>query len=229
MNKKDYPLVILQQLFELKRKYPSESKIVKADNSLLRFEDKDALSNFYFQINSFGKNNQGFYYSVSYKPASANELEKADRNLSHPDLLKRIDNWSETIQKFNKTDYFASDPLIDSYAKEYFDEYRIIEEDADIKPFDLRRQIIIDSYLNESIKYLESYEKEIPDIDLSEPIEIATELKNTQFELTKNQVIKRLSIFWAVTRKKGLPILKQVFFELAKELMKEFGKKMIGL
>ena len=59
--------------------------------------------------------------------------------------------------------------------------------------------------------------------------EIAISLNSRVTELTKNEVMFRLSNFWAETRRKGLPIFKDIFLELAKELVNEFGKKMIGL
>ena len=228
MKKKDYPLDILKQLNELKKNYPDVSRIEKS-NGLLKYCDIDDNSDFYYEIKGFLKRNHNFYYSVNYKPVSANNLDIANRELKYKDLVSHIKNWSDTVKNFNETEYFDEDPIISSYTKEFFSEYKILEDDADNIPFDFKRQIIIEQYLLNSIKYLKKTEEKNPEFELSEPIELADELNRQLTSLSKNQVIQKLSKFWAVTRKKGLPLIKEVFFELAKELIKEFGKKMIGM
>ena len=80
------------------------------------------------------------------------------------------------------------------------------------EPFDLKRQILIDKYLDSSIKFLEKYEDKNPDTDLSETKEEANNLKEHLTELSKNQVVKRLSKFWALCRKKRTADFKEGIF-----------------
>ena len=227
--KKKYPLEILRQLNHFKNNLPEESKFVKPTKGYIRYEDIDPDSDFYFQINSYAQNNQGLYYSVSCKPISGNNLGANDANLNFSDLEKKIKEWSNIIKQFNEIPFFDDDPITTNYTKEFFDEYKLIDDDADSQPFDLKRQILIDKYLDSSIKFLEKYEKNTEGADLSEPKKQAENLKRNLTGLSKNEVIKGLSKFWAMCRKKGLPILEQVFFELAKEVVQELGKKMIGM
>ncbi|AFU70137.1 hypothetical protein P700755_003521 [Psychroflexus torquis ATCC 700755] len=227
--KKKYPLEILRQLNTYKKNVPSESKLVKPEKGYIRYEDVDSESDFYFQINSYAQDQNGFYYNVKFKPTSANNLEKREGTYKYADLNQQIKNWSNVLKQFNETEYFDNDPITTNYTKEFFQEYKIIEDGADEKPFDLKRQILIDKYLDSSIKYLEKYEEENPEIDLTETKEEANNLKEHLTELSKNQVVKKLSKFWALCRKDGLPIIKKVFFDLAKELITELGKKMIGM
>lgn len=229
MNKKDYPYQILQQLNSLKKEYPKNCSLTKVKNALIRYDDKDEQSKFFFQINSFTKNQSGFYYSVSFKPRTADLLEDTNSNLKYHDLVKKIKEWSSIIEKFDTTDFFEEDPITSTYEKEYFEEYKILDEDADRKPFDIKQQLLIDKYLEESVRFLDKYEKKNPDFDLTEPKELATSLKSELTSLTKNEVIKKLSGFWAVSRKKGLPILKEVFFKLAKEIINGLGKDLLGM
>lgn len=229
MKKKDYPLAILQQLNHFKSIYPKECKVVKLPDCLIRYEDIDTESEFYFEITSFAFHNSDFVYSISYKPSSGNSLTRKDRVLNFSEVEKTLYNWGNLIKEFNEIEFFNDDPITEFYTKEFYDEYKILEDDADVKPFAIKQQILINSYLDSSIKLLDKYEKRNPDVDLSEPKNIAIKLKGNLTELTKNQVILKLSQFWALTRKKGLPILKEIFFELAKELLNEFGKKMLGI
>ncbi len=227
--KKRFPLTVLRNLNDLKSNVPEIAKLSKSDSGYFRYEDIDSNSDFFFEIMSYGKNNNGFYYAASYKPNSANDLGTAKENFFYSDLVKKIAEWSRTLQLFNETPYFDEDPITTSYTNEFFEEYKLLEDGANIEPFDLERQILIDRYLDASIKFLEKYEAENPDIDLSEPKEQAKKVKQILTESSKNEVIKALSKFWAISRKRGLPILRNVFFELAKEIVKELGKKMIGL
>lgn len=229
MNKKEIPLIIHQELNYLRKQYSKYFKLAGTSKPLIKFEDTDENSNFYFQINSFIKNGNDFIYETSCKPISENDLAGIARTLRFQDLETKLKNWINIIDRFDETPHYSQDPVIDSYTKEYFDEYKILDEDADFEPFDIQRQLLIDKYLENSIKFLENYQEKNQNINLSEPKDFAISLRENITQLTKNEVIKRLSKFWAICRKKGLPILKEIFFELAKELINEFGKKMLGL
>jgi len=229
MKKKDYPHIILTQLNHFKSTFPPECKIVKAQDCLIRYEDKEEESEFYFQIHSFSLNNSEFQYLISFKPTNQNTLAGITRTLNFAGVEASLQNWGNIIKLFNETDFFDEDPITNFYTKEFFNEYKLLDEDADKNPFDIRRQLIINHYLENSIKFIEKYERLNPEVDLTEPKRIAIELQENLTEYNQNQVILKLSEFWAITRKKGLSILKEIFFELAKEVIKEIGKKMIGI
>ena len=227
MEKKKYPLKVHQNLNTLKKDFTNYFAFA-SDVPLMRFEDKDETSTFFFQVNSFKTHHSEFYYEVTYQPLAANNLATNTDLIKYPDVEKLIQSWVEVIKKFDETPHFSNDPIIEQYADEYFDEYKLIEEDADYRPFDIKRQILIDSYLEKTIDFLTQY-SESNSIDLEEPKTIAQDLKNQLTELTKNEVVKKLSLLWAVSRKKGLPIIKRIFFEFAKEVIFSLGKKMLGL
>jgi len=145
-------------------------------------------------------------------------------------VIDQIKQWSSIIQAYNEIPFFREDDkMVSKYTEEFFEEYKILEDGADKEPFDLEKQVLIDKYLESSILFLEQYEQENEDVDLTDAKNEAQQLKKNLTNLSKNQVVKGLAKFWAKCRKKGLPILKEVFFELAKEIVKELGKKMIGL
>ena len=82
MRKKDLPLTILNQMNEFKKNFPEVSRIVKAENCLIRYEDQDQESDFFFQINSFDKSANEFVYSITYKPTSENATGERSRSLN---------------------------------------------------------------------------------------------------------------------------------------------------
>lgn len=228
-NKKDFPISVHQNLNQLRSEFPRNFKSASPNSPLMVFKDTDENSKFYFQVTSYEKSNNDFYYKIAYRPINADNLDAQALSLKFEDLHRRLKTWKSVIELYDQTQHFFYDPIVESYTKEYFDEYQILEDDADINPFDIKRQLLIDNYLENSVKFLQKFQKKDNEINLDEPIQLAISLRNSLTTLTKNEVIKKLSQFWAVSRKKGLPIIKEIFFELAKELIKEWGKKMLGL
>ena len=105
--------------------------------------------------------------------------------------------------------------LLKEYEKEFYDAFEIIDDDADIKPYDLKTQVLIQNFLILSIKVLEKNKKEN-----SYLIQEAETLKNNIQNYTKRKTVKSLSLFLAKTRKKGLLLLKEILNVAKKELIK---------
>lgn len=84
MNKKDFPLQIHTDLNSLKTKFSKNFKNAKTSSPLLRFEDLDESSSFYFEINGYEYVSlKGvFHYTVTYKPINQNRLEETSANLN---------------------------------------------------------------------------------------------------------------------------------------------------
>lgn len=231
MKKKDLPLTILNQINEFKNNFPNITKFVKIENCLIRYEDKDPDSDFFFQINSYSKSNNEFIYNITYKPTSEINTDESSRNLSFKGVNTILTTWGNIIKQYNSTDFFIEeeDPIIEFYTEEFYNEYKLLEDDADYKPFELDKQLLVSAYLEKSVDYIDKINDEKTRNELNHAKELAIKLNENLTELTKNEVVFKLSKFWAETRKKGLPIFKEIFMELAKELVKEFGKKMLGL
>ncbi|WP_157802127.1 hypothetical protein [Flavobacterium sp. 1] len=230
MNKKDFPLQIHTDLNSLKTKFFKNFKEANTSSPLLRFEDLDESSSFYFEINSFKDvSSKGvFQYTVTYKPINQNKLEETSVSLNFSDLYHRLESWLNVIQSYDVTPHFGNNPILENYIEENYTEYEILDDDADIVSFDLRRQILIDNYLEKVIMYFISYEESNGE-NLEELKVVAVELKNTLTQSTKNQVVRKLSVLWAMARQKGIPILKEIFVELAKEVIIAIGKKAMNL
>ena len=79
-----------------------------------------------------------------------------------------------------------------------------MDEDAEYTSFDLDKQLFIGSYLDNAILKLESAITEENKEEIEDLIADANSLKTEQTQLTKKQVIKRLSKIWAKARKYGL-------------------------
>jgi hypothetical protein len=119
---------------------------------------------------------------------------------------------------------FFDDPITHGYEEEFFNQWKILENDADTKPFDLKRQIIIDKYLESAIKKLEAQktkenEKEIEAIKAQ-----GNEVRQNVTRQNKNQVVRGLAKFWAMSRKMGLNVLYDILIDLSSEVIQKMLK-----
>lgn len=213
---------------QMKEQIVDGVEVINDHASLLKFVDKDPDSGFYYTIENFDIVNSGYYYNVIKKPATEIDIQLTrSRNLFN-DLLRDFGNWKSLIKNYNDQIFFKENLILDSYAREFYEEYKLLEDDADKLPFDLSRQLLIERYLDQSIQYLKQLEDNGKD-DNSELIAYATEIKECHTQLTKNATIKRLSKFWALAREKGIPVLEKVFIEFAADVVIKITEKVLKI
>ncbi|MGI4806379.1 MAG: hypothetical protein ACRYFL_16545 [Janthinobacterium lividum] len=132
-----------------------------------------------------------------------------------------FENWVKILKEYDSIDLSQEDEFIKHYQEEYFEEWKIVDEDTNEKPFNNQQQIAIFRLL----EYVETKlkEDENQDSELTHIIQETESLKANIQNLTKNAVVKGLSKIFAKIKKKGLPLL----FEVLKEVKKEIIKKVI--
>ena len=126
----------------------------------------------------------------------------------------------------------APDPILDQYEEEEFTSFELEDEDANTHSYSLPIQRFIDAYLGDVVNRLEAHKEtgilnEARTAQVDEIIAAAQEIKITQTQQTKQQVVKALSRFWAKARKAGLDIFTEVRKEAFKEGVKYFTKKLL--
>jgi len=144
--KKKFPLEVLRQLNKLKNKAPEDTRLAEVKESfLLRYEDLDSDSDFFFEITSFSINQSKIYYSCSCKPSSEKNLGTFAFNYVYMSVVDQIKQWSSIIQAYNEIPFFREDDkMVSKYTEEFFEEYKILEDGADKEPFDLEKQVLIE-------------------------------------------------------------------------------------
>lgn len=138
---------------------------------------------------------------------------------------KQFDSWIEFLNEYNNIHSIYDDPITEAYQKEFESQFELVDEEADYASFDLDKQLFIDNYLDNAILKLELAIAEANRSEVEELIVDANLLKTKQTQLSKRQVVKRLSKFCAKARKHGLNLVKEIFVEARKELLKQLIKE----
>lgn len=226
--KKKNPLQILEFLEPFVGKNGVNYQSLDHESFLLRFKDKDESSDFYFNVEQY-KNEQGaLHLLIDSKPTNKLSVISNRVWVKGIQLNDYFSNWLNLLEGYDKVKSVFDDPIIGKYQKEFETQFEILDDDAETTSFDFDQQIYIDNYLENTIKKLEIAKTETNDKEISEIINEVSILRKKQTQLTKREVIKHLSTIWAKARKYGLDLIKEIFIEAKKELVKELIKKMIG-
>lgn len=220
--KKKIPLSVLELFEPYLVKGINSIRLVKPESGLLKFIDADEKSDFYFFIEQSKLENNHLMLLLDKKPRSKEIVTNYKTWINSSTLENFFKEWVEYIDRYNNIKTIYDDPIEKKYQDEFYAEFEIIDEDADLNSFDLSQQIWIDSYLEKIVLAIESkYDSENNIADLQELKNSALQLKIELTKLSKKIIIKRLSEIWAKARKHGLEILKEIYIEFRKELIKQ--------
>ncbi|GAB3960181.1 hypothetical protein GCM10028805_57480 [Spirosoma harenae] len=208
--------------------------------TLLYVTDPTPGSNFFFCIEGFskipGRTPIDFFYKIRQRPANSDSPGEGTDSQSAKHLQMQFESWRSLVEEYTliigNLPEGPSDPILEQYEEEEYTDFQLLDEDAETHSFTLPVQRFIDAYLGDVVKRLEAH-KETADLDETKTAEIevmiaqAQEIKETQTQLTKQQVVKALSKFWAKARKAGLDIFTEVRKEALKEGVKYFTKQLL--
>ena len=227
MNKKELPLAHLRKLKKfvddlllLHQNFQDSIYISSKTDSTIEFRDLESNSNYKFFVDinrsSFTPRQLSLVYFEMF-PASGNDLKQKDGNMDTENLIKVFEGWGRTIRAFNEINVSFKDPFIARYEQEFYDSWKLVDEDADNSPFDLKRQLIIDKTITSLIKVVDEF-TEVEDVE--EIKKDLTTLKEKHTSMTKNEVVRRLSKVFAKARSKGWDFLCRLYSEAEKYLFK---------
>lgn len=227
-KKKDLPLVILKSLEPFVNMRGEKFEVIEPKDNLLKVIDKECESNFHFTIEKYKKTNRGtFQFLMKRSPQSQNENTEIQTWLEISQLKGQFDAWIKLLDEYDSVNSFFDDPIINSFKDEFYAEFEIIDEEAEIKPLNTKQILLLDSYLEKVNDKLDEYKTKgnIEEIqEIQEEIEI---LKGNLTIKSKKWVVNRLSIIWARIAKKGTKYIKEFLTESKKELIKQGVKGLI--
>ena len=221
MSKKRIDLSLLQAIEPIIQKHRSLVVPLLNEDLLVYLKDKDQESGFFFKIKAHLTSGK---YKVEYKPYSKNYTSIFQSELPRDNTIAQLKGWLEILDEYEKTPSVFDDPIIKKYQIEFQAEFTSTDEDADYASFDLDKQLFLDEYLEMVTLKLENSITESNKPEIIDIIEETTSLRSEQTSLSKNEVLKRISKIWAKARKQGLNILKEIFIESRKELIKQLIK-----
>jgi hypothetical protein len=226
INKKEHSLLLLQtvqRLYTSIRKFVAENsdilELTKNEPFGLLIEDKSKSSKFKFFISNPHQNPQNkIFFVVEYNPRSNLSIASNKKTVEEKSVLQQLEQWTNLIRRYNEISLTPDEIILNEYEKEFYDNFEIIDEDADTHPYELVKQVMISNYFTQVIKILK-----VNEVENVELIKEAEDIKDSIPKMTKKTTIKRISRFFALVRKKSLPLLKEIL-EIGK---KEFFKKAI--
>lgn len=126
--------------------------------------------------------------------------------------------WLNNVKAYDEISLTADEERSKQYEKEFFEEYKILDEDADTAAFEHEKQIFLYNLLTNLQEQLRLENKDDPKI--IEIIEQSENLKNNIQNPTKRKVVREMSKIYAKIKKHGLKLLLNVWEDTKKEAFK---------
>lgn len=226
--KKQIPLEILKIVESYMLKTNPLYQLVPPDKLLLKFIDSDKSSDFYFEIVSSRFENNKQLITIKYKPKSKSTVSEYNTIMNPEGLDNCFQKWVDILAEYEKVNTIYDDPIIKKYEEEFFEEYKIIDADADMVSFDLEQQVYLIKYLNKLQKTLNSHNQKEPNNETEKISVDIEELKKDLTKMTKTEIMKKLSKIWAKIRKDCYPVLEKVVIQIKDELVKQLVQKALN-
>ncbi|MGV7106103.1 hypothetical protein [Flavobacterium sp. U410] len=228
-KKKDLPLVILKALEPYVNLKGDKFEVVEPKESLLKVIDKDSESQFHFTIHKYQRNtsNGKFQFLMTRMPKDNNDNGNMQSWLEIDSLKSQFEYWLKLLDEYESVNSFFDDPIIISFSKEFYEEFEIIEEDAETNPLNTKQILLLDNYLETIDKKLLEFKTEHNSQDIEEIKEDILILRENLTNKSKKWVVKRLTSIWAKIAKQGTKFIKEFLSESKKELIKQGVKGLI--
>ncbi len=228
-KKKDLPLVILKALEPYVRLKGDKFEIIDPNEHLLKVIDKDIDSNFHFTIEKYQrKENVGFQFYMSRIPKNSNDIGQQQSWVDISSLGNQFDSWIKLLNEYETTNSFFDDPILKSFKEEFFAEFEILDENADVIPLNTKQILLMDSYLESIDNRLSELIIDQNSHDILDIKEDINQLKNNLTKKSKMWVVSKLTSIWAKIAKQGTKFIKEFLSETSKEFIKQGVKGLIN-
>jgi len=222
-NKKKLSVELNKAIEPLLNEYYGYIRIKKKDGYEVYLCDKDEGSEFYFGIIKETYDNNGQYIHYSCKPQSTTNKTSGSTSNKLPNFSIQFKSWLEIIKYYHQPS-ILDDPILTGYQEEFYNDFRIVDEDADSRPFSYSQQLCIVQFLDNIANNIDEVKDKRNEELIEEIKEDAESLKNILTNETKNGFMQKLSRLFAKARKAGLKTSNFIFKEFAKEFLKESAK-----
>ncbi|MCZ4694095.1 hypothetical protein DWB61_02665 [Ancylomarina euxinus] len=223
INPKEHPLAFVQNIQSIftqirgrVKNYSSIIRIVKDQDFKIVMEDLDPSSNFSFEIFEPEFPNNRVVFQIKQTPANNINLDSKEHALFSEQILRNLDGWISLITQYNNIQISSEDKILKAYEDEYYDSFKLTEDDANDKPYEVGKQLMLAEFLDSAIVALSNHETIHEDLIIE-----ATAIKEELPNLTKQATVKRLSRFFALVRKKGIEFLKSLIIAAKDEAIKQ--------
>jgi hypothetical protein len=219
--KKRVPISALEAIQPLIDENRLILKPVFDSNFYFHLEDLD--SDFFFKLSQNSDN----IFVIDRKPYSQDTGKSGKvgaQNVS--EVVSVFNDWISILKRYEIKTIF-DDPIIKSYTEEFYDSLKMVDEDADEKPFDFVKQQHLIFYLEKAKAILETHKTEANKEIIEAIVEDCNNLEVELTQLPKNKVLEKLSQIWAKSRKQGWTIVKDLLSKFKEEAINTVVKHVL--
>lgn len=214
--KKKIPLALRNLLDKSLSESPSIIRAEIDSNAIVIFKEKnDTTSPFYFKVESVNTQNKAeTTYIVEFLPSNPENFNSQRHAASLEIVARNIKNWLNLLREYNKESLIFEDIFTQKYYEELEPQFVLLDEDANLVPFNLKQQDYILSFLK-SAKQLVEKQKNFDNDE--ETKEIVLEIEETEKLMSKSTKSENLNRIRKIIAK-----VYKFRYELGKELLIEF-------
>ncbi|MCA1920212.1 MAG: hypothetical protein LDL38_12485 [Flavobacterium piscis] len=225
MDKRNYPLnqakeiqLMLKEFRMLASLFSYRIKLIESEN-LVYLVDIE-YDGFFFRVfkPNLNSNDVPFFHFESMPQNSVN-FDKQILNSTSEIVLQHFDNWINILNEYHEVNFLAEDYFTKKYEDEFYAEFEIMDDDSSINPFENNQQIYLYNFLEYVSKELRNLNSD--DQILLEIISDTDELKDNIQNLTKMNVIRKMSLIFARIKKFSLKLSMDIFDVAKKEIIKK--------
>jgi hypothetical protein len=230
ITKKDIPLDLLKTIEPIAQANLDLIHFKKEDNTYYCFVETDNNSKNFFKIFIDGKKRIGSYdkakYAFEFKPANGSNANNTILQVSLNDLGRHFQSWIKLIRDIHETPSVHDDNFVRQYAEFYYNEFKIVDDDADTSPFDPNQQDLVEVYLLSLSTAIEQSSDKLSDSTKQELLNDIQLIQSNLATTTKSQVMKGITKVFGKLYKTSKTLAKEIVTEAEKQLIKkliEFG------
>ena len=224
--KKKVPLQVHEFMEPYLDKKGENFQTIEADGFMMKFIDNDSNSDFYFNIEQY-KIDRDFQLLIDFKPINKQSITNRKTWIKAQELQTQFSIWLKLLEGYNSVRTIYDDPIVESYSNDFYEEFEVIDEEADKVPLSPDQILLLDKHL----EFIENeIEKHITSKNSNEIILIQEgilDLRNNLTKKSKKWVVKRLSKIWGRIAKQGVPLIKEFLTEVRKEIIKHVVKHLL--
>lgn len=213
-------LIKLRQIVSEFEKETNLITLKKVDNSLHRFIDISGKYSYDIKLASFDKRSRRNIYLASFNPSSEHSLVGTSYNFTLDQIAENIRMWIGLVSELHQVEREYYEPFGKFYDDEFKTYFSNNEEDADVNPFDLKRQELIFLFLNYAESTI-STDRDMSDANRQTLIDEISVLKEEIPNVTKKKFVLMLSKFAQKVKKFSNKVFHEVFDVLKKEAIKK--------
>lgn len=216
--KKKTPLELLKALEEFVPLNNEKFKVVDNEKYLISVVDIESDSDFHFNVEGL-KNDRDASVLISFKPYRKDKLMSKRAWIKPNEIKNYFSDWINLLDEYDSVTTFFDDPIIESFAKEYIDGFKLLEGDSKTAPFNINQILLLDSHLEDIESKINTYQNKENVKQIDEIKRLANEIRLNLTSKSKDWVVKKLAFLWGTITKQGVKIFKNVVLEGQKQLI----------